>query len=154
VNVFVSDEQSEPLDAAGLRRFAEMVLGAEDLPPDTEMAVIFVTPEQIAEYNRRFMGRDGPTDVLAFPLEELRPGAVPTPVANEPPLVLGDVFLCPAEIGKRSARLGIPYDDFLYLLTVHGILHLLGYDHEDDDSAELMERREEQLLELVGRRLS
>jgi probable rRNA maturation factor len=154
VNVFVSDEQDEPLDAAGLRRFAQLVLEAEELPAMTEMAIIYVTAVQIAEYNRRFMGREGPTDVLAFPLEDLRPGAVPVPMANEPPLVLGDVFVCPEEIRRRAAELGIGYEDFLYLLTVHGILHLLGYDHENEDAAEVMERREEELLALAGRRLT
>jgi probable rRNA maturation factor len=154
VNVFVSDEQDEPLDAAGLRRFAQRVLEAEELPAGTEVAIIYVAAAQIAEYNRRFMGREGPTDVLAFPLEDLRPGEIPAPVANEPPLALGDVFLCPEEIRRRAADAGIAYEDFLYLLTVHGILHLLGYDHSDDEAAGLMERREEELLALAGRRLS
>jgi probable rRNA maturation factor len=154
VSVFLSDEQDEPLDGAGLRRFAEQILSAENLPEPTEMSMILVTADQIAEYNRRFMDRDGPTDVLAFPLEDLRPGAVPAPVANEPPLALGDVFLCPSEIRRRAGDLGVSFEDFLYLLTAHGILHLLGYDHEDGDAAELMERREEELLALVGRRLS
>jgi probable rRNA maturation factor len=154
VNVFVSDEQSEPLDAPGLRRFAQVVLEAEGLPANTEMAMILVGSDQIAEYNSRFMGREGPTDVLAFPLEDLRPGEVPAPVVNEPPVALGDVFLCPEEIMRRSNELGVPYEDFLYLLVVHGILHLLGYDHDDDETARLMERRDEELLALVGRRLS
>lgn len=154
MNVFVSDEQSEPLDAAGLRRFAQLVLEVEGLPANTEMAMIFVGSEEIAEYNGRFMGRDGPTDVLAFPLEDLHPGEVPAPFANEPPVALGDVFLCPEEIMRRAVKLAVPYEDFLYLLAVHGILHLLGYDHDDDETARLMERREEELLALVGRRLS
>lgn len=154
MNVFLSDEQDEPLDGAALRAFAERILEAEGLPDATEMALMFVGPDQIAEYNRRFMGREGPTDVLAFPLEELVPGSMPVPVANEPPPALGDVFLCPSEVARRAEALGIPTDDFLYLLVAHGILHLLGYDHEDDEAAEEMERREEQLLALVGRRLS
>lgn len=153
MNVFMSDEQDEPVDAAGLRRLVEVVMEAEGLPEAAEVAVIFVTADQIAEYNARFMDREGPTDVLAFPLEDLVPGRVPEVAANEPPLELGDVFLCPSEIRTRSAEAAIPYEDFLYLLTVHGVLHLLGYDHHDEPSARLMEQREEELLGLVGRTL-
>jgi len=153
VNIFFSDEQDEPLDAAALRSFAELVLVQEGLPASTEMSMILTTPEQIAEYNKNFMDRRGPTDVLAFPLEDLSPGAIPTPIANDPPLTLGDVFLCPAEIRRRAEREGIPFDDFLFLLVVHGILHLLGYEHDDDTNAKLMEDREDELLAMIGRTL-
>lgn len=153
MSVFLSDEQDEPVDAPGLRRLAAAVLEAEGLPEGTEMAVILVSSEQIAEYNRQFMDREGPTDVLAFPLEDLEPGMVPAPVANQPPLSLGDVFLCPAEIRRHAADEEIPFEDYLYLLTAHGILHLLGYDHGDDEDADLMQKREEELLALVGRKL-
>jgi probable rRNA maturation factor len=151
VNVFFSDEQDEPLDGTGLRRFAELVLAEEGLSPDTEMSIILVDSDQIAHYNRRFMDREGPTDVLAFPLEDLRPGALPTPVANDPPLALGDVFLCPGEIRRRAVAEGFHFDDYLYLLAVHGILHLLGYDHGTEADAQLMEDREDELLAKVGR---
>jgi probable rRNA maturation factor len=153
VNVFVSDEQEEPIDAADLRGFAAGVLAAEGFPPGTEMAVILVSPGQIAVYNREFMDREGPTDVLAFPLEDLEPGRVPPHMANQPPLSLGDVFLCPAEIRRHAAGEGVPFEDYLYLLAVHGILHLLGYDHGDNEDADLMEKREAELLEAAGRRV-
>jgi len=153
VNVFVSDEQDEPLDAAGLRHMAEVVLAAEGLPETTEVAVLLVSADQIAEYNARFMDRDGPTDVLAFPLEDLQPGRYPTPGPGEPPLGIGDVFLCPSEIKRRAPAMGVVFEDFLYLLAVHGILHLLGYEHDDEESATRMERREEELLAMVGRAL-
>lgn len=153
MNVFFSDEQEVPVDGAALRGFAETILVAEGLPPGTEMSLILIGPDQIAEYNRRFMEREGPTDVLAFPLEDLVPGAIPAPVANEPPLTLGDVFLCPAEIRRRADREGFVFEDFTFLLTAHGILHLLGYDHDDEAAAERMESREDQLLAMIGRSL-
>lgn len=153
MNVFFGDEQDEPVDIAGLHRFALAVLEAERMPARTEMAVILVSPEQIGEYNREFMGRSGPTDVLAFPLLELDPGVAPVPIANQPPVSLGDVFLCPAEVRRHAAEEGVPFEDYLYLLTVHGILHLLGYDHADDEEASAMEQREEELLGLAGRSL-
>jgi len=152
VNVFLGDEQDEPLDGPGLLRFAEMILEDEGFRQDTQMAVVLVTSEQMAEYNRRFMNRPGATDVLAFPIEDLSPGLVPAPVANEPPVALGDVFLCPAEIKHHAEEERIDFDDYLHLLLAHGILHLLGYDHDDEDDARLMERREQELLDLVGRK--
>jgi probable rRNA maturation factor len=154
VNVFLGDEQDLPVDGAGLREFAQMILEEEGLPAGTEISLILVGSRQIAEYNRRFMERDGPTDVLAFPLEDLIPEALPAPIANEPPLALGDVFLCPAEIRRRARAEGHPFDDFMYLLVVHGILHLLGYDHGDDEEARRMEDREDELLARVGRSLT
>ena len=151
MSVFLGDEQDEPVDAAGLRHFATQVLEAEGFEAATEMAVILVSPAQIAEYNHEFMDREGPTDVLAFPLQDLEPGRVPPHIANQPPLSLGDVFLCPAEVRRHAAAEGIAFEDYLYLLTVHGILHLLGYDHGDDEDAAAMEQREQELLEMIGR---
>jgi probable rRNA maturation factor len=72
-------------------------------------------------------------------------------VANTPPLSLGDVFLCPAQIRHHAAAEEVPFEDYLYLLVAHGILHLLGYDHADDADADRMERRETELLEAIGR---
>jgi len=91
--------------------------------------------------------------VLAFPLQDLEPGKVPPPVANQPPISLGDVFLCPAEIKRHAARERVGFEDYLFLLAAHGILHLLGYDHDDERSARRMEEREEELFAMIGRRL-
>jgi probable rRNA maturation factor len=151
VSVFLGDEQDEPVDAAGLRRFADLVLEAEGFAAGTEMAMILVSPAQIAEYNREFMGREGATDVLAFPLQDLEPGKAPLQMANYPPLSLGDVFLCPAEIRRHAVAEEVDFEDYLYLLAVHGILHLLGYDHGEDEDADEMEEREQQLLAMIGR---
>jgi probable rRNA maturation factor len=72
-------------------------------------------------------------------------------MANDPPLSLGDVFLCPAEIRRHAADEEVPFEDYLYLLAVHGILHLLGYDHGEDEGADAMEMREQELLAMIGR---
>jgi probable rRNA maturation factor len=153
VNIFFGNEQNEPVDETAMRRFARVILEAEGFPVGTEMAVILVDAVQMAEYNRRFMDREGATDVLSFPLADLEPGAIPVPVANDPPLALGDVFLCPSEIAGHAAAEGVDFQDFLFLLLAHGILHLVGYGHDDDGSAELMEDRERELLALEGRQL-
>ncbi len=151
MNVYLSDEQDLDIDASGMLRFAERVLEEEGLPPKTEMAVLLVGAEQIADYNDRFMGRGGPTDVLAFPVEDLEPGHIPRLDDDEPPLNLGDVFLCPTEINARAQREGREFGDDLFFLLTHGILHLLGYGHEDEAAAEDMERREDALLKTIGR---
>lgn len=154
MSVFLGDEQQRPVDTDSLRRAAAMVLEMEGFSPSTELAVILVEPEQIAEYNARFMGREGATDVLAFPLEDLQPGAAPGPVAGEPPVALGDVFLCPDEIASRAERERVPVDDLMHLLLVHGILHLMGYQHDADGDADVMERREDDLMAAMGRSMS
>ena len=143
MNVFLSDEQGHPADGESLRASAAAVLAAEGYPDETEVAVYLVDAIEMAGYNKRFMDREGPTDVLAFPTETLTPG--------EPPLNLGDVFLCPVEVARRAAEESVAYDDFIHLLLVHGMLHLLGYEHEDDTAATAMERREDELLEALGR---
>ena len=151
MSLFIGDEQDEPVDAESLRELAAGVLAAEGLPADCELALMLVSPGQIAEYNREFMDREGPTDVLSFPLQDLEPGRVPLHMANEPPFSLGDVFICPAEARRRVEREGGTLEDYLYLLVVHGILHLLGYDHGDDGAADAMEDREAELLGDFGR---
>jgi probable rRNA maturation factor len=84
--------------------------------------------------------------VLAFPLEHLHPGQRPALSPNGPPLNLGDVFVCPAVVRDNAAAAGVGFLDEMSLMVVHGLLHLLGYDHFDDDEAELMEARETELL--------
>ncbi|OFW66119.1 MAG: rRNA maturation RNase YbeY [Actinobacteria bacterium RBG_16_68_21] len=153
MNVFLSDEQDRPVDAVSLRNFAVRVLEEEGYAADTELAVVLVGAKQMTDYNERFMDRKGPTDVLAFPIEDLVAGSAPRRLRDEPPVALGDVFLCPEEIEARARAEGFVYDDFLHLLLAHGILHLLGYDHDDDTTADAMEKREDELLALIGRSL-
>ncbi|MFQ5967509.1 MAG: rRNA maturation RNase YbeY [Acidimicrobiia bacterium] len=150
MNVYLADEQDEPLGTSALRRLAEQVLEVERLPAGTEVSILFVTPSQITEYNERFMQREGPTDVLAFPLEAMEPGSVPEPVTNGPPLNLGDVVIAPAYVRSRAEEAGVRFEDEMAALVVHGLLHLLGYDHAEDTDADLMEQRERDLLALVA----
>jgi probable rRNA maturation factor len=150
VNVYFSDEQDHPVDGDSLRALAERVLVAEGLPPETEVSLMLVGKGEMAAYQERFMGRSGPTDVLAFPLAELVPGTAPRRVANDPPIALGDVFVCPEVAAARAEEEGLAPEDYgMERLVVHGILHLLGYDHGDDHSAEIMEEREDALLGVV-----
>lgn len=138
-------------------RLAQLVLHAERVDPDAELGLVFVDEATIADLNHRFLDVTGPTDVLAFPLDEELPtagrdpdeggrGPGSTPDTNEPPVVLGDVVVCPAVAQRQADATGTPLDAELALLVVHGVLHLLEYDHAEPSDAERMHRRERELL--------
>lgn len=150
MNVFLADEQDEPLPAEPLRLLAELVLTDEKLDDDTEVTLLFVDETVIADYNQRFMGRPGPTDVLAFPLEAAVPGAPPRRTKGGPPLNLGDVVIAPSYVARSAAEQSVDFENEMGLMVVHGLLHLLGWDHQEDADAEAMERRETALLKRVG----
>jgi probable rRNA maturation factor len=139
--VFVADEQQAlPVDLDRLRRLADHVLAEQGVPDATELNVLCVGRDEIAELNERHMGARGPTDVLAFPLD------LPGETLADEPAILGDVVLCP-EIARRQApEHGKTPAAELDLLLVHGILHLLGHDHADPDDRVEMFRLTDRLL--------
>ena len=150
MSVFLADEQTEPVDLLQLRHLAELVLTEEGFPDETEVTVLLVSDDEMSSYNERFLDRSGPTDVLAFPVEELTPGFVPDHDPVGPPLVIGDVIVAPAYVRRQADETEVGFDEEMALMVAHGILHLLGYDHIEDGDAELMERREAELLSMVG----
>ena len=152
MSVFVADEQREAVGLSDLHALAELVLREEGYPDDAEVTLLFVDETEIASYNGRFLDRDGPTDVLAFPVEEMLPGVIPDTDPQGPPLMLGDVVIAPAYVRRQAAEHGFTFEDELALMVTHGILHLLGYDHVEDDEAERMEQRERDLLAKVGKK--
>jgi probable rRNA maturation factor len=152
VSVFLADEQGEELDLAGMRSLAELVISNEGYPKDTEVTLLFVDEHEMSSYNERFLNRSGPTDVLAFPVEELMPGLAPEPDPAGPPLMIGDVIIAPAYVKRQAGELEVDFEDEMALMVTHGILHLMGYDHQGDGDASAMESRETELLGLVGRK--
>jgi probable rRNA maturation factor len=151
VSVFLANEQSAEVDVGPLRHLAGLVVAEEGYPESTEVTLLLVSEQEMAGYNERFLKREGPTDVLAFPVEELLPGVVPEHDAHWPPIMLGDVIIAPAYVQRQAIEFGVAVEDEMALMVTHGILHLLGYDHEIEDEAEWMERRERELLSKVGR---
>lgn len=130
--VALSDRQSVTVDRKPLLALAERTLAGEGVH-ETELSVSLVTIEEMAELHRRYMGEEGPTDVLSFPLDE------PSAPSDEGPPLLGDVVICPEVAAGQNDDL----DAELRLLLVHGILHLLGYDHEtEEERARMWERQE------------
>lgn len=150
MSIFLADEQTTQVDLPGLRALAELILREEGYHDDSEVTLLFVTEPEMASYNRRFLDRDSPTDVLAFPVEELLPGVVPDSDPQGPPLMLGDVIIAPAYVRRQADEHGVTFDSEMALMVTHGVLHLLGYDHTTDDEAERMEERERQLLAMMG----
>jgi probable rRNA maturation factor len=151
VKIELLDEQDEPLQAEDLVGLAEIVLRGEGLPDDAEVAISLVDAGRIAALNEAHLGKTGPTDVLSFPLESLQPGVPSLPVAGGPPLALGDVMIAVPVVRERAVASGASFDDEMALMVVHGLLHLLGYDHVVDVEAEQMEARERSYLARVGR---
>jgi probable rRNA maturation factor len=142
--LFVDEQTDHPVDAQRLGTLARHVLAAEGVGDRAEVAIAAVDEDAIAALHERFLDRVGPTDVLAFPLEDDPRAAVVDP--DGPPLLLGDVVLCPAVAQRNAPEHAGTYEAELDLLTVHGLLHLLGWDHESDADAEAMEARERELL--------
>ncbi len=138
--VVTSNRDPEPLDLNAFERLALFVLAHEEVDESAELSVAIVSAEEIANLNERYRGVEGPTDVLSFPQDE------PTAAVSDEPITLGDVIIAP-EIAQQSAtELGTTVESELNLLLTHGILHLLGYDHEADEDAEVMQAREAVLL--------
>ncbi|HEY5891498.1 MAG TPA: rRNA maturation RNase YbeY [Acidimicrobiia bacterium] len=150
MSIFVADEQGEDIDLAGVRSLAELVLAEESYPDDSEATLLLVSDDEMVAYNKRFLDREGPTDVLAFPVEDLTPRVVPDRDWNAPPLLLGDVIIAPTYIRGQAESFEVSFEDELSLMVVHGLLHLLGYDHQNDEDAEMMEGRERDLLAKIG----
>jgi len=152
MTVLVSDEHpASGVDPEHLRSLAEAVLSAEGFPPEAEVSITLVDDEEMASWNLRAMGKTGPTDVLSFPVEALRPGHRPPTLPDGQPLLVGDVVIAPDYVRRQAGQFGMTADDEMALMVAHGILHLLGYDHQDEADSELMEDRERLILASQGR---
>jgi probable rRNA maturation factor len=149
VKVFGADEQeAAPVDVQRWVDLARNVLLAEGVSGDAELSLLFVDEETISGLNRRFMDA-GPTDVLAFPIDDPVDDAntrADGTLRGPEPLLLGDVVVCPAVAERQAPAHAGSYDDELALLVVHGVLHVLGHDHAEIDEAATMQARERELL--------
>lgn len=131
------------VDLAQLRALADFAGARLHLGEEVELSLAVVTDEQMARLHRQWMDLPGPTDVMSFPMDELRPGTAEDPAAG----VLGDVVLCPTVAREQGERAGHGTADELCLLTVHGILHCLGYDHAEPEQEREMFALQRRILE-------
>jgi probable rRNA maturation factor len=157
IDIYAADEQHEyPIDLERWVALANGSLVDEGVRGLCEVSLIFTDELTIASLNQQFMGKDGPTDVLSFPIEgEPDPtGRVPDaggsgpgePPPPEMPTLIGDVVVCPSVAATNAVEHDCTFDDEIALLIVHGVLHLRGWDHATDEEAERMEARERELL--------
>lgn len=131
MTVEILDESGADVDVEELARLSRHVLQRLRLHPQTEMCVRLVDEDTMARLNAQWMDKEGPTDVLAFPIDELTPGHADGDVDDLPDSYLGDLALCPAVAAAQAAEHGHSTAEETELLTVHGILHLVGYDHAE-----------------------
>lgn len=154
--IVISDETDGPIGArldALLREVARRALETEGIPADAEVGLTFVDDEEMARLNGEYRGRDETTDVLSFPLFEraeieqlrVRPEAFP-----ERPILLGDVVISTPTASRQAVEYGHDYSREVAFLFVHGLLHLLGYDHDEPENRTSMRQAEEAVLEAVG----
>jgi len=131
----LNNESGEPVDTERLVQLATFALDALRIHPQAELSIVLVDEATMSAYHEKFMGEPGPTDVLSFPMDELR---APEP-DEEPPLgLLGDIVLCPTVTAAQAAESNrTPEEEADYLL-VHGLLHLLGHDHAEPAEKKVM----------------
>lgn len=135
MSVEVNNESGVVVDESAVQRLVTFGLDLLHVHPDADVAVLFVDEASMEQLHVQWMDEPGPTDVLSFPMDELRPG---TDDAPTPPGLLGDIVVCPqvAESQAKSANHSVLEE--IQLLTAHGLLHLLGFDHADaDDEREM-----------------
>lgn len=130
MSIEINNETTFELDHERILRLAEHALDKMRIHPAAELAIQFVDEEPMAELHVQWMDEPGPTDVLSFPMDELRPGAEGEVTA---PGLLGDIVVCPAYAVKQAEDAKHDLIDEVLLLVTHGILHLLGFDHAEPD---------------------
>jgi probable rRNA maturation factor len=128
VTIEVNNESAIAVDEAALQRLSVYALESMHVHPEAELAIVLVDEAAMEQLHVQWMDEPGPTDVLSFPMDELRPGTEDMPSAAG---LLGDVVLCPQVAQAQAETAGHSLMDELLLLTTHGILHLLGFDHAE-----------------------
>ena len=146
MSIEVSNESGLDVSEVELISVAKFVLAKMDVNPGAELSMVLLDTAAMADLHMRWMDLPGPTDVMSFPMDELEPGGRPD--APEPgPSMLGDIALCPEFAAEQAAAAGHSLGQELALLTVHGVLHLLGYDHAEPEEEKEMFALQRRLLE-------
>ena len=146
----VNNETDAVIDEAEFAALASYVLKEMHIADGAELAILFVDEAAMEELHIKWMDEPGPTDVLSFPMDELRPGTAgqPTPAG-----LLGDIVVCPSVAARQAVTAGHSAQEEMLLLTTHGILHLLGYDHvEPEEEKEMFELQRKLLLTFLAGR--
>lgn len=150
MTVEISESYPTGVDLDEVGSFARSVLDHEGVESDAVLCVALVDKDRIAELNQHHMGKTGPTDVLSFPIEDAEPGIPPSRDPGGPPVVLGDIFISTDIVRAHAEEFETPFDTELHLMVCHGVLHILGWDHQTDAEATRMEEREAAHLARMG----
>ena len=139
------EQKEHPIKKEKLKKAAQTILNALECP-DAELSVLIVDDTRIQDLNRDYLKRDNPTNVISFAMQEGEGGALN-------PQLLGDVVISADTAARDAADAGCSFESELYFLLLHGILHLLGFDHERGiaEEAELMEAKEQEIFTLIKR---
>lgn len=129
MSIEVFNESGEGVNEESLIDVARYALSRMDVHPAAELSIHIVDLQTIEDLHMRWLDLPGPTDVISFPIDKLTPGSGRPDAAGPGPSMLGDIVLCPEFAAGQAERSGHPLSHELVLLTVHGVLHLLGYDH-------------------------
>ncbi|MEV0650866.1 rRNA maturation RNase YbeY [Phytomonospora sp. NPDC050363] len=147
MSIEIANESGHEVDGDTILEVARYALTEMGVNPLAELSILLVDEEYMTELNHRWMGGTGPTDVLAFPMDEMPVDRGPNSDEPASPALLGDVVLCPEVAEKQAAAAGHTAADEMHMLTVHGVLHILGYDHVEPDEAKRMFGLQGKLLE-------
>lgn len=147
--ILIRNEQEFPIDVQRIKQHARIILDVLDYA-DFDLGILLATPEVIHEYNRTYRHKDKPTDIISFSYHEVVPGER-IEASSDEDKNLGDLILCPAYIHDDLERWEKTFEQRIDILLVHGICHLLGYDHERDEDYEVMKLQEDFLLEKISK---
>lgn len=147
--ITIIDKQKIPIDKKQLKKDAQRILEYLDYK-DFDLGIMLADSAIIHEYNKKYRGKDKPTDVLSFPFYDmLKAGEHVIATSNEQKN-LGDIIICPEYVQEDLARWQQSFDTRMRALLVHGICHLLGYDHIKDTDYKIMKQKEEELLQQLS----
>lgn len=134
MSIELRNESSQAVDEGRVLKLASFALESMRIHPDSELEILFYDAEPMSELHVKFMDEPGPTDVLSFPMDELHPGD-----ENDLSLgQLGSIVICPSVAATQAESAGHDFIDEVLLLTTHGILHLLGFDHAEPEEHRVM----------------
>ncbi|MCI1749031.1 MAG: rRNA maturation RNase YbeY [Acidipropionibacterium sp.] len=131
----INNESGQDADEKGLVALAAFAMERLRIHPEAELSILLVDEATMETYHEKFMGLSGPTDVLSFPMDELR---APADGEAPPNGVLGDIVLCPEVTARQAAENGRTPDGEAEYLLIHGLLHLLGHDHAEPEEKRVM----------------
>lgn len=141
MNIEITNLATTDCDEDRIKRIAAYALQKLGVHPDSELSISLVEESEMETLHLQWMDEPGPTDVLSFPMDEIRPNS-----ASTGPGVLGDIVLCPEFAAKQAKEAGNSLQEELELLTVHGVLHLLGFDHRESEEKRIMFSLQEEYL--------